>query len=35
VRRVLEKELLKCPECGASFGSQEMLDKHIREKHPM
>jgi uncharacterized C2H2 Zn-finger protein len=35
VKSVLEKEMLKCPECGASFESEEKLDKHVREKHPM
>jgi uncharacterized C2H2 Zn-finger protein len=33
--KVLEKEMMKCPECGATFESKEELDKHVKEKHPM
>jgi uncharacterized C2H2 Zn-finger protein len=26
---------LKCPKCGMSFKTEEELDKHKKEKHPM
>ena len=32
---VTKAESFKCQACGATFGSQQLLEGHIKEAHPM